>query len=91
MTKSQNKVFTYSGLFGVGVVYLVLLIILVTVFAIAHFDVAIFVALLCVLTGICALLAVMIYLISRRVAQVDQRTEEKFKKGNFEKPKRGGF
>ena len=88
---NHNKVFTFSGLISVIVAYLVLLVTLIIIFNIFHFATSLFIGLLCALTVICAIIALIVYLSSRHVARTDQRTKEKLDKGEYKAPKRGGF
>ena len=91
MTKKHNKVFTYSGLFGIGAIYSVLLIALIVSFVLAHFDTTLFIVLLCILTAVCALAALTVYLASRHVARVDEQTKANLEQGKYKTPKRGNF
>ncbi len=91
MKNKHNKVFTYSGLFSVGIIYTVLLIVLIISFIFAHFDTSLFIELLCTLTIICGLVALIIYLCSCHIEKVNSDTKEKLEKGELKSPKRGDF
>ena len=91
MTKKHNKVFTYAGLFTVGIIYAILLIALIVSFVLAHFDTTLFIVLLCILTVVCALVALIVYLASRHVARVNERTKADLEQGKYKTPKRGDF
>ena len=91
MTNKHDKVFTYSGLFSVGIIYAILLLIVTISFIFVHFDTSLFVGLLCTLTIICGLVALLIYLSSRHIKKVNNNTKGKLEKGELKSPKRGSF
>lgn len=92
MTKnSHNKTFTYPGLLSIGAIYLILLMVLVVVFAVMSFDIVVFWVLAGILTTICVIIAIAIYLFSRHIEKTDEQTKIKLKNGDFQEPKRGNF
>ena len=91
MKNSHEKVFTYSGFFTIGIVYFLLLIILIASFIIAKFEVGLFIGLLCALTIVCGLVALIVYLCSRHVVSENKKTKEKLDNDELNKPKRGKF
>ena len=91
MAKKHNKVFTYSGIFGISAVYLILLIALIVSFIFARFDTTLFVVILCILTVIFISIALIVYLTSRHIARVDDQTKANLEQGKYKTPKRGNF
>ena len=91
MTNKHSKVFTYSGFFSISMIYIVVLIITLISFILIKFDTTFLIVLLCIFTFIYGLLALIIYLVSRHIAKVDEQTKLNLEKGKYNTPKRGGF
>ena len=91
MANKHDKVFTYSGLFSIGIIYFILLIILILSFVFAQFAVDLFIGLLCTLTITCGLIALIIYLASRHVASSNQKVKTNLENNKYNTPKRGNF